>query len=227
MNKFFATLLINTIIFSAQANVAEHATCENAPYELTERERKICEKMKRFAQHARQANKTNPHRAAGIAQITFSQWTQSIHTEPMNAEAIKHIEAMLWENGIKDVWNTSHTFSFVVQDFLNSFTNALKRTLPKALFNAALGHGYNRFFVAPTTAPVQVATGGTVFLNFLWTNPADMSASHQAIALTGIVVGVSVIGGKIYWKMHEELPLLYFDSEEEIDEYLNSSQKAD
>ena len=221
MKKFLLVTITTLSIFTTQTNMPQVRKCEDAPIELTKEELEACIRMQAFARAASIMHKRNPSKANGLSQLTTAQWNTTLQKHELSPEAIKHIEAMMWESGLKDTWGSSHSFSHAIH---NIFLTAI---FPK-IFN----YGFTSYATYQTAKVVitklkpdsEGNTNNTTFFNIMYSQVENLSNTNTGLLVTGVIIGLTVIGGNIYCQVYEELPLHNFSNQEEVDEYINSIQ---
>ena len=223
MKKFSSFLLINMLIFSVYADKAERISCKDALFTRPQH-MEICLDMQAFAQSARQAFSTNPERAHDISNQTFIEWNKILRDPKirLSPNAIQHIEAVIWDSGLNVGWVPLYSSKQALKDFC-------MEDLGPQIIN--LGQTSFTTFQMAKKATLRLNLENENIQNISWLEiiPCkieNITTGNVIFALL-LVVPIIIKGRKKYLAVSNKLPFIYFDSETEVDAYIESLQKND
>ena len=247
MNKNFLLFMLLSSTILLQAN-QRRATCDNAQPPLTEEEHATCTRVEEFMIEATKLHSEGQGGWQARQRLGLTQWNLALKEIPLSATSAKHIEAVLCDAGFGTMWNASHSWEKSLKSVMwnevcpaiASYGKSAVMTVTGVAAGASIfmhkatveivTNGVKQTLTIPasrrtTTYPglppitdsvhEESLTGATLSALNDWTP----STQHILFTLT---IGAAYIGGQVYYKIHEELPFMYFKSLYDVQEYLET-----
>lgn len=228
MKKYLALFLTSTFIVFVYANQETRVTCEDKRAEFTFKQMEACLFLQDFSNEVQKIFSKNPEQARGLSYQAFTEWNKLLKNKEVQftPAAIRHIEAVMWESGLKHTWDDSHSsyniITSVIQDIRTSIQNALIPTI----IATGIDYGFKKIVVSvDSNATLRTSVpGSSLIVNFVY---SDKSSTTKACMLIPVALGIGFAFYKhVDWKQQEKLPFLLFDTENELEAYIESTSKA-
>jgi hypothetical protein len=248
MNKKFLLFILLSSTILLQAN-QRRATCDNAQPPLTEEEHATCIRIEEFMLDASKLySKGHLKGWRSHQQFGLTQWNLALKETPLSATSAKHIEAVLCDAGFETMWRSSHSWNKALEHVMwnEVYPSIINYGKSAVITVTGVAAGASIFMHkatvvteingVKTTLTIPASTRTTTYpglppitdsvhedslIGATWSALSGWFPSTQGVVFT-LTIGAAYIGGQVYYKIHEELPFMYFKTSKEVEEYLET-----
>lgn len=225
MKTLHSLLFISTLIFSLYANQEARVTCEERK-EFSPEQMKACLTLQDFAQEVHALFPTSPDRALNVSYQTLTEWEKLLKDRTINftPNAIRHIEAMMWEAGLKDTWKDSHSTGNIVNMAMQDIGSKIYNVFISTAIATGTDYSLRKLFIS-TDEQAKLKTntpGASLIANFIYSE--RFNQNKEAYIIVPVVLICAAGYKHVTWRQKENLPFLFFDSEADIEKYIKDLQ---